>query len=70
MSSEIHQKLVTGGIGFIGSVILSIPAYIEAIETVMKLISLALSISVALITLIKLSKDFKNGRRKETTPEV
>jgi len=70
MTYEIQQKIAIGLTGFFSSVILSIPAYIEHIETVLKLVSLALSITVAIVTLLKLSKDIHNGRRKKTTKKV
>ena len=70
MTYEIQQKVVIGAAGFFTSVMLSIPAYIEQIEIVLKLASLALSITVAIITLLKLSKEKIHGRRKKTTKKV
>jgi 4-hydroxybenzoate polyprenyltransferase len=70
MTYEIQQKVVIGAVGFLTSVMLSIPAYIAQIETALKLVSLSLSIAVAIFTLFKLSNDYRNGRRKKTTKKV
>jgi hypothetical protein len=65
MTTDVHQTAITGIIGFVGSVMLAIPAYIETIETVIRFSSLCLSMSVAILTIVKLSKEFKNGRRQK-----
>lgn len=62
----MSNAVMTGTIGFIASIMLSIPAYIESIEAIIRFISLGLSITVALLTIVKLSKEITGGRKTRT----
>jgi hypothetical protein len=64
MDLRTIDHLTTGIVGFFGSVALAIPAWIGDIEPIMRLVSLTLSMTVAIFTLFKLNQDRKNGRGK------
>jgi hypothetical protein len=70
MVSQNVNDAANGIFGFICSVILAVPAYIEQVEVGLKLISLSLSVIVAILTIIKLTYSIRHAKGEKRKKAV